>query len=103
MVVRESRDNHPPTSTTCSLNSPNSLQSKELSRNRIERETYVYDKGELVLIDEKDIQNQKLIPSIRAILPHILNPKDGTVFLKMRYDEKGDMIEHENIISVCAV
>ena len=29
--------------------------------------------------------------------------KDGVVFLKMRYDEKGDMIEYENIISVCAV
>ena len=61
------------------------------------------EEGELVLIDGKDILNQNLIPSIRAIIHHILNPKDGTVFLKMRYDEKGDMIEAETITHACAV
>ena len=60
------------------------------------------EEGELILIDEKEIPNQKLIPSIRAIIHHILNPKDGTVFLKMRYDEKGNVVEAENIISMCA-
>ena len=61
------------------------------------------EEGELVLIDERDIPNQKLIPSIRVILHHILNPKDGTVFLKMRYDEKGDIVEAETITHLCAV
>lgn len=61
------------------------------------------EEGELVLIDEADIPKQKLIPSIRAIIHHILNPKDGTVFLKMRFDENGEVIEMENIVSICAV
>lgn len=61
------------------------------------------EEGELVLVDAKDIPQQKLIPSIRAIIHHILNPKDGTVFLKMRYDESGNVIEQENIINMCAV
>ena len=60
------------------------------------------EEGELVLIDEKDIPRQKLIPSIRAIIRPILDPKDGTVFLKMRYDENGGVIETENIVNVCA-
>lgn len=29
--------------------------------------------------------------------------KDGTVFLKMRYDENGEVIEKENVVNVCAV
>jgi len=61
------------------------------------------EEGELILIDGADILDQKLIPSIRAIIHHILDPKDGTVFLKMRYDEKGDIIETENVVHMCAV
>ena len=61
------------------------------------------EEGEMVLIEEKDIPNQKLIPSIRAIIHYILDPKGGTVFLKMRYDEKGDSIEAEIITHLCAV
>lgn len=61
------------------------------------------EEGELVLIDAADIPKQKLIPSIRAIIHHILDPKDGTVFLKMRYDENGEVIETKNIVNVCAV
>ncbi len=61
------------------------------------------EEGELVLIDGKDVPDQKLIPSIRAIIHHILDPKDGTVFLKMRYDNKGNVIETENIVNICAV
>ena len=60
------------------------------------------EEGELVLIDEKDIPNQKLIPSIRAIIHHILDPKDGIVFLKMRYDDNGNVVEAENIVNICA-
>lgn len=61
------------------------------------------EEGELMLVDEKDIPGQKLISSIRAILHYILNPKDGTVFLKMRYDKDGNVVETENIINVCVV
>ena len=61
------------------------------------------EEGELVLIDEKDIPNQKLIPSIRAIIHHILDPKDGTVFLKMRYDDNGNVVEAEKIVNICSV
>lgn len=61
------------------------------------------EEGELVLVDGADIPQQKLIPSIRAIIHHILDPKDGTVFLKMRYDENGDVMEAENLINMCVV
>lgn len=60
------------------------------------------EEGELILIDGADIPKQKLIPSIRAIIRHILDQKDGTVFLKMRYDKDGNVIEAENIIHLCA-
>lgn len=61
------------------------------------------EEGELVLIDGVDIPNQKLISSIRAIIHHILDQKDGIVFLKMRYDEDGNVMEAENIINMCVV
>lgn len=61
------------------------------------------EEGELILVNGADISKQKLIPSIRAIIHHILDPKDGTVFLKMWYDQNGEVIEAENIMSICAV
>ena len=61
------------------------------------------EEGELVLVDGEEIIQQKLIPSIRAIIHHILNPKDGTVFLKMRYDDQGNVIEAQNIVHICGV
>lgn len=59
------------------------------------------DEGELILIDETEIINQKLIPSIRAVLPHILNPHDGVVFLNMSYDKDGKSIPEKTVLNIC--
>ncbi|MBI3630991.1 MAG: NUDIX domain-containing protein [Candidatus Sungbacteria bacterium] len=59
------------------------------------------EEGELVLIHPEDIPKQKLIPSIRAIIRHILDPKDGTVFIRMSYDKAGNVVESETIINIC--
>lgn len=61
------------------------------------------EEGELVLIDAGEIGKQKLLPELRLILEHILNPKDGTVFLTVAYDKEGGMMEHTKQIRMCAI
>jgi 8-oxo-dGTP pyrophosphatase MutT (NUDIX family) len=38
------------------------------------------EEGEVVLLTEKEVMSSKLFPSVKSIIGHILNPKDGTVF-----------------------
>ena len=57
------------------------------------------EEGELVFFDTEEIPKQKLFPSIQAIIHHILNPRDGTVFLTVAYDDTGAAIEKsKNIV-----
>jgi 8-oxo-dGTP diphosphatase len=61
------------------------------------------EEGELLWFDESDIPKQKLFPSVKAVVNHILNPKDGTVFLTVAYDKEQNVIEISKKINVCAV
>lgn len=62
-----------------------------------------YESGEIKECEEgvfewhtvEEIMNDKLFPSVRATIDHILSKNDGTVFATMYYDE-----EKENIIEV---
>ena len=57
------------------------------------------EEGEFVFLDPEEISKQKLFPSVQAIIHHILNPKDGTVFLTVAYDDNGAAIEKsKNIV-----
>ncbi len=61
------------------------------------------EEGEFVFIDEKEISNQDLFPSVKPIIQHILNKEVGTVFFTIAYDENGKVIEEKNIINLCSV
>jgi len=61
------------------------------------------DEGEFVFFDPEDVPNQNLFPSVRPIINNILNPKDGTVFLTVSYDDDGKIIEATESIDLCVV
>ena len=61
------------------------------------------DEGELVLLAPEEIKTQNLIPSVRATIDRILNPKDGTVFASFTYDSNGNVIAKHTRIDVCKV
>lgn len=66
-------------------------------------ELIVTEEGELVLLDKEEIPNQDLLPELRLIIHHILDPEDGTVFLTVAYDKEGKIIEETKNVSVCAL
>lgn len=61
------------------------------------------EEGEFVLLHPEDILKQNLFPSVREIIPHILNPHDGTVFLTTTYDENENIITTSIVKDVCVV
>lgn len=69
-----------------------------------------YDSGEVLTTDEgtlewhtaDEIKAEKLSPSIREVIDHILSPDDGTVFATMYYDEKKEVIVDKKI-NICVI
>lgn len=61
------------------------------------------EEGQLLFFDPEEIEEQMLLPELRLIIKHILNPKDGTVFLTVAYDKEGVMMEHTKQIGICAI
>ncbi|MFA6474424.1 MAG: NUDIX domain-containing protein [Patescibacteria group bacterium] len=53
------------------------------------------EEGEFMWFTAAEIPQQPLFPSVREIIHHILNPKDGTVFATISYDEKGKVVNVE--------
>ncbi len=70
-----------------------------------------YDSGELTTTEEgkfiylspEEISNQDLLPSVRQVIEHILNPKDGTVFATFEYDGDKKVVEETKKINLCVV
>lgn len=61
------------------------------------------EEGEFILLDENDVFKQDLFPSVRSVIHHILNPRDGTAFLTVAYDEQGKIIENTKKINICVI
>ena len=61
------------------------------------------EEGEFVYLDAGEIPKQDLFPSVRPIIQHILNPKDGTVFFTVSYDDNGKVVEETKSISLCTI
>lgn len=61
------------------------------------------EEGEFVFLAPEKIPNQELFPSVKLIINHILDPKDGTVFLTVTYDKDGKVIESTKNIDLCTV
>jgi 8-oxo-dGTP diphosphatase len=61
------------------------------------------EEGELVYLSAEEIPKQDLFPSVRPIIQRILNPKDGTVFFTLEYDDEGKIVEETKDISLCVV
>ena len=61
------------------------------------------EEGEFIFLDEKDIEKQDLFPSVRPIINHILNPKDGTVFFTLEYDDEGKVVKETQKINLCTI
>lgn len=62
-----------------------------------------YESGEIIQSEEgvfewhtvEEIKSNKLFPSVKATIDHILNRNDGTVFATIKYDE-----EKQNVVEV---
>lgn len=65
-------------------------------------EVNVNEEGEAVYLSEDEIKNADLFPSVKTIINHILNSKDGTVFTTNSYHgfESGLIEESKNICVV---
>lgn len=61
------------------------------------------EEGEFVYLSVDEIPKHELFPSVRSIIQNILNPKDGTVFFTVTYDDAGRIVEEKNIIGLCSV
>lgn len=61
------------------------------------------EEGELVYLDADEIIKQDLFPSVRLIINHIINPKDGTVFSTFEYDDADEIIERTENTNLCAL
>lgn len=61
------------------------------------------EEGEFVFLSAEEIPNQDLFPSVRPIIQNILNPKDGTVFFTLEYDDEGKVVEETKNINLCVV
>ncbi|MDD5032335.1 MAG: NUDIX domain-containing protein [Patescibacteria group bacterium] len=61
------------------------------------------EEGEFIFLSREEILAQDLFPSLKPIIGHILNPKDGTVFFKVTYDDKGKVVETTKNIDLCVV
>lgn len=61
------------------------------------------DEGEFVWFSPSEIPKDRLFPSVRQIIDHVVNPNDGTVFTTISYDERGEVEETTKSISICAL
>lgn len=59
------------------------------------------EEGEPVWLTAEEIPQQKLFPSVRQTIEHILNPNEGTVFATFEY-ENGEIKEEMKKINICA-
>jgi 8-oxo-dGTP pyrophosphatase MutT (NUDIX family) len=59
------------------------------------------EEGEFRWFDAEDIPKQKLFPSVKEVIHHILNPHDGTVFATISYNNKGEVKEKK--IELCMI
>ncbi|HLD82009.1 MAG TPA: NUDIX domain-containing protein [Patescibacteria group bacterium] len=61
------------------------------------------EEGEFVMLTKEQIYEQNLFPSVRVIIKNILDPRDGTVFLTVEYDEQGQLIQTTKKLNICAL
>jgi 8-oxo-dGTP pyrophosphatase MutT (NUDIX family) len=58
-------------------------------------EVITTEEGELVWLTADEIRNEKLFPSVKLVIEHILNHEKGTVFTTLEYDdEKQNIVKH---------
>jgi 8-oxo-dGTP diphosphatase len=64
-----------------------------------------YESGEIKETEEgtlewhtaEEIKNEELFPSVKEVIPHILNPNDGTIFATIEYDKDKKNIVNKKI------
>lgn len=60
-----------------------------------EGEVITTEEGDLIWLTADEIKNEKLFPSVKVIIDHILNREKGTVFTTLEYDEeKQNVVKH---------
>jgi 8-oxo-dGTP diphosphatase len=52
------------------------------------------EEGELLWLTEDEIKHEKLFPSVRLVIDHVLDSQKGTIFATIKYDET-----KQNIVS----
>ena len=58
-------------------------------------EVITTDEGELLWLTADEIRNEKLFPSVKLIIDHVLDSERGTVFTTLEYDEeKQNILKH---------
>lgn len=57
------------------------------------------DEGELLWMTEEELLQSPMFPSVKTVLPHILNPDDSTVFARFEYDKERNITERHITIT----
>ncbi len=55
------------------------------------------DEGELILLTEDELKREKLFPSVKPVLEHILDNEKGCVFATFEYDDQKQNIIKQTI------
>ena len=55
------------------------------------------EEGELVWLTEDELKNEKFFPSVQALIGHILDHEQGTVFATFEYDEERQSIVKQTL------
>lgn len=66
-------------------------------------EVITTNEGEFVYLTPEELKNSSLFPSVRRIIEHIINPKDGAVFATFRYDDSQQIIEEKSSVDLCVI
>jgi 8-oxo-dGTP diphosphatase len=65
-------------------------------------EVIATEEGELTWLTAGEIRHEKLFPSVRLVIDHILNKQAGTVFVTLEYDDnKHTIVKHT--LDFCAL
>jgi len=61
------------------------------------------EEGELVLLSADELKKEKLSPSVKPIIEHILDREKGTIFTTVEYEKDQDHVVLKQTLDYCAI
>ena len=61
------------------------------------------DEGELVLLSAEELKKEKLFPSVKPTIEHILDREKGTIFTTVEFEKDQDHVVLKQTLDYCAI